>query len=247
MIWSILGNSVAGTSHSAGTVPCQDAFRVCAFGPAGEWLAIAAADGAGSASHSEVGATAVCAEFVRRLAALEPERILTRDGLVALFSDVRTALLAAAERIGVRSRDVACTSLLSVIGPMSAAFAQLGDGAIVIRQGDGYRTIFWPEPVDYANATDFLTDDSFPIALQFETVTDSIVEVAVLTDGLQRVALDYTARTAYSGFFRPLFNELRNSTHPESLAAPFQQFLDSDRINERTDDDKTLVLAVRHP
>jgi hypothetical protein len=165
--------------------------------------------------------------------------------MVAMFSDVRATLFALAECLGVRPRDVACTALLAVIGPTSAAFAQLGDGAIVIGQGEGYRTIFWPEPAEYANATDFLTDDTFPDKLRFEVVTDSIAEVAALTDGLQRIALDYAARTAYTGFFRPIFSELRNTTDPESLAEPFHKFLDSDRVNERTDDDKTLVLAVR--
>ncbi|MHB1422442.1 MAG: PP2C family serine/threonine-protein phosphatase [Gemmataceae bacterium] len=245
MVWSTLGDSVAGTSHRARCVPCQDAFRFCTFGPAAEWLAIAAADGAGSASHSEIGATAACDEFVRRVAELDPEQLLTRDGMGALFSDVRAALFAAAERLAVRPRDVACTALLALVGPTSAAFAQLGDGAIVIGRGQDYRTIFWPEPAEYVNATDFLTDDSFPAALRFETIMDSIVEVAALTDGLQRVALDYVARTAYPGFFRPLFNELRSATDLESLAEPFHKFLDSDRVNERTDDDKTLVFAVR--
>jgi hypothetical protein len=105
----------------------------------------------------------------------------------------------------------------------------------------------WPEPAEYANATDFLTDASFPASMQFETVTESIAEVAAFTDGLQRVALDFTTRTAYLAFFRPLFNEIRTATDTELLAEPFRRFLDSDRVNERTDDDKTLVLAVRHP
>jgi hypothetical protein len=142
---------------------------------------------------------------------------------------------------------MACTALLALLGPASAAFAQLGDGAIVIWQRDDFRTVFWPEPAEYANATDFLTDDSFPDSMRFETVTDSIAGVAALTDGLQRVALDFAARTAYPAFFQPLFNKLRVVADPESLVEPFREFLDSDRINERTDDDKTLVLAVRHP
>lgn len=244
MGWSTLGDSVAGTSHRARSVPCQDAFRSSTFG---EWLVIAVADGAGSSSHSEVGATLVCDEFVRRVAELDPNSLLTREGMMALFTEVRAALLAEAERMGVKPREVACTALLVVIGPTSAAFAQHGDGAIVIRQGEGYRTVFWPEPAEYVNVTDFLTDDSFPAWMRFETVTEPIAELAAFTDGLQRVALDFADRSAYAAFFRPLFNELRAATDIESLTVPFRKFLDSDRVNERTDDDKTLVLAVRHP
>jgi hypothetical protein len=244
MGWATLGDSVTGTSHRARSVPCQDAFRFCTIG---EWLVIAVADGAGSSSHSETGATLVCDELVRRVAVLDLNTLLVREGMTDLFTEVRTALFAEAERIGVKPREVACTALLAVIGPASAAFAQHGDGAIVIRQGEDYRTVFWPEPAEYANATDFLTDDSFPSFMRFEAVTALIAEVAALTDGLQRVALDFAVRAAYPAFFRPLFNELRAATDTELLAEPFRRFLDSDRVNQRTDDDKTLVLAVRHP
>jgi hypothetical protein len=247
MGWTALGESVTGTSHRARNVPCQDSFRFRAFGSTGEWLVIAAADGAGSASHSETGATLACDEFVRLVEALEPDKLFTRDGMTALFAEVRNALFAEAERVNVRPRELACTALLAVVGPASAAFAQLGDGAIVLGQGQDYRVAFWPEPAEYANATDFLTDDSFGDLIRFETVTDSIAELAAFTDGLQRLALDFAARTAYPGFFRPLFSELRAAANPESLVEPLRSFLDSDRVNERTDDDKTLVLAVRQP
>jgi hypothetical protein len=245
MGWTVLGESVAGTAHRSRKVPCQDAFRFRTFGLSGGWLMIAVADGAGSASHSETGATLACEEFVRRVEAFVPDELFTRDGMTALFAEVRNALFAQAERLNVHPRELACTALLAVVGPASAAFAQLGDGAIVLGQGQEYRVVFWPEPAEYANATDFLTDDSFRDWIRFEPVTDSITELAVFTDGLQRLALDFANRTAYPGFFRPLFSELRAAADPESLVEPFRSFLDSERINERTDDDKTLVFAVR--
>jgi hypothetical protein len=206
---------------------------------------IVAADGAGSASRSEVGATLACDEFVRRVEAFEPNVLFTRDGMIALFGDVRMALILEAERLDVSAREVACTALVAVVGPTSGAFAQIGDGAIVVSQGQDHRAVFWPEPGDYANATDFLTDDRFADFIRFETTTDPIFEIAAFTDGLQRLALDFTARIAHPAFFRPLFNELRTAADPESLVEPFRKFLDSDRVNKRTDDDKTLVFAVR--
>jgi hypothetical protein len=245
MIWTVLGESITGTSHRARNTPCQDAFRFRTFGSIEEWLVIVAADGAGSASRSEVGATLACDEFARRVEALERDVLFTRDGMTALFAEVRNALFVEAERLAVRPREVACTVLLTVIGPTSAVFAQLGDGAIVVGNGQSHRAVFWPEPAEYANATDFFTDDRFTEFIQFETTTDPICEVAAFTDGLQLLALDFTARAAYPGFFQPLFNELRTASDPQSLVEPFRMFLDSKRVNERTDDDKTLVLAVR--
>jgi hypothetical protein len=245
MKWTALGESVAGTSHRARGVPCQDAFRYRTFGAAGEWLVIATADGAGSASHSEMGATFTCDEFIRRVESTDPDALFDRDGMIGLFSDVRTALFATAERLDIRPRDLACTALLAVVGPTSAAFAQIGDGAIVYGEELSHQVAFWPEPAEYVNATDFLTDDQFPDTIRFHSVDWPVSEVATFTDGLQRLALDFTTRSAHPGFFAPVFRELRNAADPELLLEPFRSFLDSDRVNERTDDDKTLVLAVR--
>jgi len=239
--WSALGESVTGTGHRLRNVPCQDAFRFRAFGPDGDWLAVAVADGAGSATHAEAGATVACDEFARRVGLVPPESLLTPDGMTELFRGVRDAVLTEAERLGVPGRELACTALLAVIGPTAAAFAQVGDGAIVV----GDRVVFWPDPAEYANATDFLTDADFPAKLRFETADAPVPEVAVLTDGLQRLALDFAAKAPHAAFFRPLFDALRSAADSESLIEPFRTLLDSPRVNARTDDDKTLVLAVR--
>lgn len=245
MTWTVLAECATGTSHRARNTPCQDACRIGALGPTGDWLIVVVADGAGSAKHSEVGAKLACDELNRRIESLERDSIFTRDGMIALFADVRSALVLEAERNEVSARELACTLLFALVGPDSGVFAQIGDGAIVVRQTDDYRTVFWPEPSEYANVTDFLTDERFADCMRFETITGPIHELAAFTDGLQRLALDFTIRAPLPAFFRPLFNELRNSTETGALVEPFRNFLDSSRINERTDDDKTLVLAVR--
>jgi hypothetical protein len=247
MKWIALGESVPGTSHSCRGTPCQDAFRFRLLGPSSEWLVIAVADGAGSATHAELGATLACDEFVRLAESLEIGELDSRSALAELFADVRSELLDEAKRLDIRPRDLACTALLAVVGPASAVFAQIGDGAIVFAQGQEHRLAFWPEPSEYVNSTDFLTDDAFAELMQFESVLGQIDEVAVLTDGLQRLALDFAAKLPHPEFFRPLFEELRKAEDAETLVVPFRSFLESSRINERTDDDKTLVLAVRHP
>src|SRR4051812_35146709 len=109
MPWSVLGESVAGTSHTARNLPCQDAFR---FRRIGDWLVVAVADGAGSASHADLGATRACDELVDRVAAAGPDAIFSHEAALALFAGARTALVAEAERVGVRPRELACTALL---------------------------------------------------------------------------------------------------------------------------------------
>ena len=126
MGWAALGESITGTSHRVRKVPCQDAFRFRTFGPTAEWIAIVTADGAGSASHSEIGATLVCDEFVRQVEAIGPDKLFIRDDMNALFTEARSALFAEAERLNLRPRELACTAVFAIVGPASAAFAQLG-------------------------------------------------------------------------------------------------------------------------
>ena len=110
-----------------------------------------------------------------------------------------------------------------------------------------YGHVFWPDRGEYANTTHFVTQDDAIEHLQFESIRRRIMEVALLTDGLQAIALNYQAQTAHEPFFKGVFAPLRSATEgcsrelSESLAA----FLSSPRVNEKTDDDKTLVLASR--
>jgi ADP-dependent phosphofructokinase/glucokinase len=81
----------------------------------------------------------------------------------------------------------------------------------------------------------------------FETVLGPISEVAIFTDGLQHLALTYKDKTVYKKFFKPMFNSMHNLSEfqKERVNASLCSFLDSQSVNSRTDDDKTLVLAVR--
>ena len=71
--------------------------------------------------------------------------------------------------------------------------------------------------------------------------------MALLTDGLQGLALRFDTREAHGPFFEPMFARLRaeGEGEPESLREELRAFLGSAPVNQRTDDDKTLVLATR--
>lgn len=131
--------------------------------------------------------------------------------------------------------------------PFLRGIAQVGDGAIILGDGQGSRVAFWPDPDEYANVTDFLTDERFAEVMRFEAIAEPLVEIALLTDGLQRLALDFNARVPHPPFFGPLFREIRTTDDLESLLEPYRGFLDSPAVNERTDDDKTLVIATFRP
>ena len=174
----------------------------------------------------------------------------TRTEAEALFQNVRTALAQQAADAGLPIREFACTLLGGVVAADRALFLQIGDGAIVIDAENGYRPVFWPQSGEYANETRFATDSDAIAHLECAVLTESIADVALLTDGLQSLALHYRDRQAHAPFFRPMFHSLHACPEPgcpAMLVAALEHFLASQAVNRRTHDDKTLILATRLP
>jgi hypothetical protein len=209
----------------------------------------ACADGAGSASHASLGAKLACLGFIR----LASEAL--RDGLAVLDIDARRVLgwHESVRRMmslhacvcNLELGDLACTLLTSIVGEDGAVFSQIGDGAIVCREGEGFQTVFWPQAGEYASTTFFLSGRDFEERLAFRSVKQRVDELALLTDGLQPLALHYASRSVHGPFFEPMFKAIRRASAVEDLEGPLRQFLTSKPVNDRTDDDKTLVLATR--
>lgn len=249
-MWKLVYASVAGTSHALSGAPCQDACAGDVHEREGaSYLVACCSDGAGSAEHSEVGSKAaserflgLAGEWISRAANdVRP----TPEDVKAWVEGARASVMGEAETCGVVPREMACTLLGAVLGNGWAAFAQIGDGAIVFDGDEGYAVAFWPDSGEYANSTYFLTDEGFGERLRVEIVERNVQELAVFTDGLQMLALDFTNSKPHGPFFAPLFGTLRNGADTEKLRNSMAAFLDSKRINERTDDDKSLLLAAR--
>jgi len=240
MAWTVLGDSATGASHAGREQPCQDAFRWALLGPDGKTLLIVVADGAGSAELAEVGARLACDEAVRIAQSTDD------IDLKGWFTRVRDSLRDESIRRECPIRQLACTLLLAVIGEQESHFAQVGDGAIVVKKGCEWEVVFWPEPGEYANATHFLTDGDFDKSLSVHTIIEPVFEISLFSDGLQRLALDFGSKRGHAAFFDPLFSALQNTPDSEALRDAFRSFLESPRVNSRTDDDKTLVIALRN-
>ena len=253
--WRYATASALGTSHQKTATVCQDAHLCAALPhpPGGETLAVFIADGAGSARFADQGAQFACRHFGDRVAAFLREGYtvgaVTREVAADWLRTFQLELQLLADDAGVPLREFACTVLGSLFDDASAVYFQVGDGVIAILDPstNEYQWIFWPDRGEYANTTYFATEPNAFEQLQFESRPESPMEVAVLTDGLQALALDYKTQTAHTPFFRGLFPPLRRSAagHDVTLSEQLLLFLNSPRINSRTDDDKTLVLATR--
>jgi Protein phosphatase 2C len=242
-MWKLVYGSVQGTSHVQSGQPCQDS---CAGTIVGMTLFAGCSDGAGSAELSQLGSRAAVDRFMeeatRWLAGTAPDR----EAIESWVDAARSRVIEEAAAQGATPRQLACTLLGSLVGDGWAAFVQIGDGVIVFDGEAGYELAFWPDNGEYANTTRFLTDDDYRKHLRIEIVTRQVSELAVLTDGLQMLALDFTQARVHDRFFAPLFRTVRDGADEEVLRASLLEFLNSKRVNNRTDDDKTLLLATRN-
>lgn len=256
--WRVAHTSVIGTSHEKTGLPCQDAgcCRVISDPDGKHVLLAVACDGAGSASRSLDGATLAVDRFLQdfvdagRRSGLDGiNREFVEDWLCRLRAEIRDR----AEADDLNPREFACTILGAVVGQDRAAFFQIGDGAIVVSnraEPDDYGWVFWPQHGEFANQTNFVTQENALEVLEFELEDQCVDEIAMFTDGIERLVLDLQEKTAHAPFFRTLFGWLVQ-TEPAAVngeipaSEVMSRYLGSKQINDRTDDDKTLILASR--
>jgi hypothetical protein len=148
----------------------------------------------------------------------------------------------------VHLRDFACTLILVVLRGPKLLMLQVGDGAVVVRRPDGLQCLSPMLEREYVNEAVFLvTPSGVETAFTLEMDATDIHEVAVMSDGVQLVGVDHRTNSPFEGLFDPLFTYACSSldTTQEERDAALAKFLDGEAINSETDDDKTLIVAVR--
>ena len=255
--WRYAYACVTGTSHARIGAACQDAgaCRVVAAPDGSAVLLALASDGAGSARRSEEGAGLALELFFAEFGGVCREdgiAAIDRNFVLAWLKKLRRGIAARAASAGLRAGDYACTALGAVIAEERALFFQIGDGAIVVsarHDAGDYGWVFWPQHGEFANTTNFVTQRNAARALEIEIHEGPIDEVAIFTDGIERLVLDIAGKSAHAPFFQPLFRWLAGSPPREGSEASrsLARYLGSKQVCDRTDDDKTLILATRLP
>jgi len=250
--WNWVSAACRGTSHERSGVRLQDA-QSC-FIPKGKrsdvFVAIVS-DGAGSATFGGEGAALICRAIgvaVRRHFHARTE-LPTNEEIESWVDSTRDLISVVAQRREVLSRDFAATLVFAISDGNSAIIAHVGDGCVVLRD-EGLNKWFapsWPDHGEYASTTTFVTDDPAP-KLRLSRYEGTVSALVLFTDGLERLALDFVSKQPFEKFLdgicRPLFGSSivgRNRALSEEL----RRYLNSNPINDRSDDDKTLVLAVK--
>lgn len=262
MSWKAIACSETGTSHQKSGLPCQDYaefIRVNDSGKLdnnGDVIIGAVSDGAGSCKHSDVGSklaveTALedLAGWPKRLKKDHPDlsseilKEYANKAFKQTLSKVKKAFSVEAENRECFTRDLSCTLLVVVATPDWLAAMQIGDGFIVIQKPESeYQLLFHPSKGEYANETTFVTASNALEMMQVEISFGAQEFICASTDGLERLAINIKDWQPHAPFFE-MFKKALEIRFEDEEKLSTQEWLKSEEINKRTDDDKTLLLC----
>lgn len=237
--WHLAQGSHRGESHAEGE-PGGDAALTLG---AGELTALVVSDGAGSALFPHLGSREAARSFI------EAVQRLVWDGAAVIDPGVPAMVAARVHRAVVDHamgwecfpRDLACTLVAAVLTPHGGWALQLGDGACVVRHAGQYHTMIEPDHGEFINQTCFLTDDDWDQRLRWTPLPADLEAIYLVTDGLQDLVLQYPDRTPHSVFFDRVTQAVQQPEADAWLAA----MLASEAVARRTDDDRSIAVAVR--
>ncbi|MBN3951333.1 MAG: protein phosphatase 2C domain-containing protein [Nostoc sp. NMS7] len=259
MNWKAIGRSAIGTSHENQGIVCQDYGDYRIFQDV--IIVGAVADGAGSAKHSDVGAKLAVEtvlkcfsdinESPQKEEELEPgySKGLSKEEAQKLFATIVKKAIAKLHEQAAKENysvnDLACTLLVFLATPDWFAAMQIGDGFIGMRSQDSeYQLLFQTDKGEFANETTFITSANAVKEMQVKVISEKQEFICASTDGLEKVAIRLSDWEAFSPFFKPLEEFLHEPVNGEDEDKYLMQFLNSERLNSRTDDDKTLLLCL---
>lgn len=214
----------------------------------------AVADGAGSAKYSDIGSKLAVKTVLKYFSDINeyPQKRdsqpLSKEEAQKLFAEivnqVITKLHNQADKEDYSVNDLACTLLVFLATPDCIAAMQIGDGFIVMRsQEPEYKLLFQPDKGEFANETTFITSTNALKEMQVEVIYQKQEFICASTDGLEKVAIRLSDWKPFPPFFKPLEEYLHDSVNPKEDKY-LTEFLNSERLNSRTDDDKTLLLCL---
>lgn len=251
-MWKWILAAHKGTSHEKSGVRLQDALKCFSVEKKKRSIIFCVvSDGAGSASHGGQGASIVCRKFTQAARKhFSNEFSIPTDSIIDTWIDqARDSIFLAASRRNLTSRDFAATLICVISNGEQSLIVHIGDGCAVLLDAKSKEWVApsWPDHGEYASTTYFITDES-DLKLRITRYQTPISSIAIFSDGLERLALDFSVQKPFSGFFDGISRPLAQSKKigkDTTLSSALTRYLNSEAINSRTDDDKSLILALR--
>jgi hypothetical protein len=227
--WVVAYASIIGNGHIANNLPCQDS---CTNKQLNEtWGIAVVADGAGSASHSELGSnfvarnTAHCFEEVllrkgwHSAQELPTEEEWRQEALNAL-QIVRQRLKQYADNQELSYGELACTVLVVLYAPFGILTTHIGDGrAAYSTAPNDWKALIEPFRGNEVNATVFITSNIWTQEGVDKYVASAVIKqpiraFALLSDGCEKGSFEvniwdeeqqkyHDPNRPYTRFFEP--------------------------------------------
>jgi hypothetical protein len=252
MAWRWVRAVSRGTSHVRSGEPTQDTACAWRGGFADSVFIGVISDGAGSARFGKYGSVLACRVFLSEVRSyvITTGQLPSQSDFHSVIDKTRDRIFSVASRRGYGMRDFACTLVAVIANPEVTWTVHIGDGAIIGQRSDGVlETLSPPDHGEYASTTYFLTDTGFEgVRTRINQNRQAYESLMLMSDGLERLALSMADNSPFEPFFSGISAPLKSrvgSGFDRSLSRQLTEFLGSERINTRTDDDKSLILAHR--
>jgi hypothetical protein len=235
----VIAAAVPGPAHLELEGGCQDRVRHLTDD---DIVAIAIADGLGSAPLGGEGAEAAVAAAIESIDDGDPS-------CDEAAKQARLALEKEAHERSVEIRDLACTLIVCIARDSAVEVGHVGDGGVVGRVDKELHLLSPPGESEYSNEVDHLASDDWADFLRVSSFEGEVTCLAAFSDGCQRAGLikGPDGYEPFAGFFDPVFDWAKTALDPESASAELGDLLSGPKMTEHSEDDKTLAIAVLHP
>jgi len=247
--WSYAIASCIGTSHLKQGSRKDDVCRAFIALEHRKIFVGIVCDGAGSARWGGVGAWLTTDVFNKncRNFFLQNKTFPSDDLIWSWVDEARDRINKLATSRSAQLSDFATTLIVTMSDGDNTLIAHIGDGAVVARNNDDqqWNCLSWPAHGEYASTTRFITENGTP-DLRITRIDRSMDALFLFSDGLERLALDFKVEKPFSPFFEQMIKPLQNNEEfgfLQNLSRSLLDYLNSDKINNRTDDDKSIIIA----
>ena len=248
--WKYALASVIGTSHLDSNTTKQDFCLVEKKNINGvNYLFSAVADGAGSAKFSDKSSSYICRLFIRKVEKWLNENdisTLNKEVVLSWFLHFQNVLNRVVRIYHIDSiKEFATTLLFALLSEKGNIFVQIGDGVIAKGDINDLNCVFEPQHGEYINTTYFATEKNISERFMFEFNSDKIKRLVMHTDGIEIISFNFALKKPHINFFNPIFamlDEFNKSGLDKNTSEFIYGFLDCERVKQKTDDDKTMVI-----
>jgi len=257
--WKLIAASSKGNGHKE----CQDSFAYDFFNE--DIVITIVADGAGSYSHSKIGArivTKVGMQIIKKY--LNDNELLSiteekwKKDVLFLMEELRSYFYKVSNRFKLNIKSLASTVIINICSPNKLLALNIGDGraGYLSNKNEWYSSIS-PYHGEEVGQTVFITSDNLQNNVRAYLYEGEFKSIFSLSDGVEDVAFEclqedvvskkiYDKNLPFEGFFNPLINYIKESKKSqEELESEFEKFLMNGTPElELEKDDKTMVIGV---